>query len=185
MLPWLCCSTLCTPAATLRPLFVQVICAFAIAGVIAAKLYDVSFQITDGGKVVWSDEACLLGTAVGSSTLCDYMYAVVAFSLLFSLVISLVQCLTCNLCGVGSVLDVVFAIIGTVWWSIAAVVVTKNGTEANSQDIPEPSARNAVIALAWTEVALFVVLVVSGCCRCMGKFRSKEESMPYIRSDQV
>lgn len=46
---------------------------------------------------------------------CSYAYVVVGVSLAVSLAVSLLQCLTCNLCGLGKILDILLAAFGTVW----------------------------------------------------------------------
>ncbi len=45
----------------------------------------------------------------------SYAYVVVGVSLAVSLAVSLLQCLTCNLCGLGKILDILLAAFGTVW----------------------------------------------------------------------
>lgn len=50
-------------------------------------------------------------------------FVVAGISVIVSLLISLVQCVTCHLCGIGGVLDVIFAAAGTAWW----VVVSRRG----------------------------------------------------------
>lgn len=44
-----------------------------------------------------------------------YVYAVCGISLVVSSIISIVQCCTCNLCGLGKILDLLFAGFGLVW----------------------------------------------------------------------
>lgn len=52
---------------------------------------------------------------------CRYTYVVVGVSLAVSLAVSLLQCLTCNLCGLGKILDILLAAFGTVWWALQAI----------------------------------------------------------------
>lgn len=49
---------------------------------------------------------CLLGQDYMSSSLCTYTFVVCGVSLVVSAVISMIQCCTCNLCGLGKILDV-------------------------------------------------------------------------------
>lgn len=83
---------------------------------------------------------------------------VAGISLAVSLVISIIQCCTCHLCGLGGILDTLFAIVGTgvcvrggdekeksvlcssdtrrfpcaAWWAAGAGVVTTNVKNGNN-----------------------------------------------------
>jgi len=41
---------------------------------------------------------------------------VCGISIAVSAAVSLLQCCTCNLCGLGNILDILLAAAGTVWW---------------------------------------------------------------------
>lgn len=147
----------------------QVILAVIIVALVATKLDDVTVSVK--GTDVEVQSACSLGTSLDSSSLCVYVYVVVGISLLVSLIISILQCCTCNLCGLGKFLDVVFAAAGTVWWVIAAGVVQANVNDAQNLDLSLNNYRVAVVAMMWIEVGLFVLMVVSGlfrACSCLG-----------------
>lgn len=60
-------------------------------------------------------QQCLVTFAAAGPLPCPRRFVVVGISLAVSLVISLVQCVTCHLCGLGSILDTLFATAGTVW----------------------------------------------------------------------
>lgn len=77
----------------------------------AIQLQDVTYN--EGNNTFTS--TCSLGTAVESSSLCVYAYALAGISLGVSFVISLLQCCTCNLCGLGKLLDIIFSVVGTAW----------------------------------------------------------------------
>ena len=48
-------------------------------------------------------------------------YVVCGVSLAVSAVVTLLECCTCNLCGLGKVLDVIVAGFGAVWWVLLGV----------------------------------------------------------------
>lgn len=114
-------------------------------------------------------------------------------SVIVSLLISLVQCVTCHLCGIGGVLDVIFAAAGTAWWVvvsrrgggvqacdkylvdsslltparrwiIASAIVTKHANQANGV-LPEENWRNTVVGMMWAEVGVFGIMFLSGLIR--------------------
>jgi mannose-P-dolichol utilization defect protein 1 len=49
----------------------------------------------------------------------------------------LLQCCTCDLCGLGPVFEFLFAGVGTAWWAIAAIVLMKKSWAANDAGVPE------------------------------------------------
>lgn len=58
---------------------------------------------------------CLLGADYGSSSLCTYTFVVAGVSLAVSAAASLLLCCTCNLCGLGKIVDVIVAAFGAIW----------------------------------------------------------------------
>lgn len=165
----------------------QVALAVAIIVVVAVKLDGVklfSFDISFGDKepaVAKAAPSCLLGTSVHSASLCTYTYITASVSLAASFLISLLQCCTCNLCGLGKVLDVFVAILGSIWWAVSAAVVQvhiDNAPAAGSNAVH--NWRTATMAMMWTELALFVILTVAGtlrACRLFGCGHEEEEEV--------
>ncbi len=154
---------------------IQVILAAAIIALVAVKLQDTTWYAEDG-KTFDVQVTCALGTAVESGSLCDYVYAVAGISMAVSLAISLLQCCTCNLCGLGSILDLLFAGVGTAWWAIAAAVVQTNVSDASDEDLPLQNYRTSVVVMMWVEVALFALLVLSGIFQCCGSCGGRKNS---------
>eukprot|EP00877_Chromochloris_zofingiensis_P006490 jgi/Chrzof1/2094/Cz11g02160.t1 len=150
----------------------QVAGAAAVVAITALKLTDINVQRQ--GLNVTSNVQCLLGSSDQVGNLCYYAYAVAGFSLLASVALSLVQCITCNLCGCGRLLDTAFAGVGTAWWIAAALVFTKYG-QASPQDLPNVNWRNSIYIISWAEVGLFGLMLLTclatllarcfGCCR--------------------
>ncbi|KAG1676148.1 hypothetical protein FOA52_004988 [Chlamydomonas sp. UWO 241] len=109
--------------------------------------------------VEW-DEVCMLGDADGN--LCVYAYVVAGLSLALSLALSIFLCFTCNLCGLGPVLEAICSGFGAVWWLAASLVFSAYVGDANSAD-PEfyPAVarwRNAVAVLSWVTFGLFTAV---------------------------
>lgn len=150
--------------------FCQGIVAIAIAVVVAVKLMDVTVAV-DGAEVLDYNYTCLLGTDYGSSSLCTYTLVVVGVSLAVSFCVSLLQCCTCNLCGLGKILDILLAAAGTAWWAVAGGVIQANATDtlppgAQPANDSVSTARTAVPIMAWIECGLFAAMLVSSLFRC-------------------
>ncbi|EFJ45915.1 hypothetical protein VOLCADRAFT_118265 [Volvox carteri f. nagariensis] len=61
-------------------------------------------------------------------TMCSYVYAVSGLSLLATFAMACLLWCTCHLCGVGPILELSFALLGTAWWLAAALVLQENTT---------------------------------------------------------
>ncbi|KAL4458431.1 hypothetical protein ABPG75_013296 [Micractinium tetrahymenae] len=145
------------------------ILAILIAILVSVKLMDVSVSV-DGTNVSYN-YSCLLGTDYGSSSLCTYTYVVIGVSLAVSLAVSLLQCLTCNLCGLGNILDILLAAFGTVWWAVASGVIASHANDplppsAQPASDSVSTARDAVPIMTYIEVGLFAAMFVSSIFRC-------------------
>jgi hypothetical protein len=158
---------------------IQVGCGVAIVIILYQKLSDFKFDLSnilDDPDALFTVDSCLLGNAVNNVDLCVYMYVVVAASFLVSILVSVLQCCTCNLCGCGAFLDFIVSLVGTVWWCAAAIVVTIYGLDANEAGWPQQNWRNAIIALAWVASAAFIVhlcLFLSYMCCCGDEEKEK------------
>lgn len=132
-------------------------------------------------------DVCLIGRPppnaqgtpiVPGANMCYYAFAVGGFSLLATLVLSILQCVTCNLCGLGPVLDAAFALVGAAWWAVAAVLFTQTRDAAYNRVLPLAEWREALVVVAWVGCALFalwfvisVARIFDSCCgggRCCG-----------------
>ena len=92
---------------------------------------------------------CLMGTAPNGVNLCYVAYGFSGVSILATAALSLLQCCTCNLCGLGFVLDTVFAAAGTGWWAVAAVVFGFYARQPETAALPQANWRQWVIILSW------------------------------------
>lgn len=145
--------------------------AIAIICIVAIQLSDVWEMITG------SNNSCALSTPEHGDDLCIYAYVVCGISIGVSLVLSILLCCTCDLCGLGKFLDLLFAALACAWWIAAAVVFTRYVAQANDDNCSSPESacddksdwRNAVAILAWINVGLFAIsglISLIRICRC-------------------
>lgn len=184
----------------------QVAAALAVILMTALKLNKVDFKLTPGGEGGPASEsaqgfvaalqrllpqaqitdACMIGKPppnaeglpiVPGANMCYYAFAVGGLSLLATLALSILQCVTCNLCGMGPLLDAAFALVGAAWWAVAAVLFTQTRDAPYNSVLPLPEWREALVVVAWVGCALFglwflisVARVFDSCCggRCCG-----------------
>ncbi|EFN54382.1 hypothetical protein CHLNCDRAFT_135683 [Chlorella variabilis] len=143
----------------------QIILAIAIIVVVAVQLVDVSVS---GTTYTYQ---CLLGQDYMSSSLCTYTFVVCGVSLVVSAVISMIQCCTCNLCGLGKILDVLLGALGTIWWAVASGVIGSNamdplgGTAQVTASSSVNTARDAVPIMCWVETGIFGAMLLSSLFR--------------------
>ena len=96
-------------------LLIQVAGAGAVAGITAVKLQKVNVD----AKGVSLGADCFLWDQTGSANpnqACIYAYTVSGVSLAAALALSLLQCFTCNLCGLGDWADALFEGAAAAWW---------------------------------------------------------------------
>lgn len=102
--------------------------ALAIIIITAFKLQSVSFEVDN---VTLAEASCLLGSDPTSGSNCILLEVVGGITIALGLAVGLVQCLTCHLCGLGGILDAIFAAVGTVLWIGTAVTVQKGNNATN------------------------------------------------------
>ena len=86
-----------------------------IIGLVATKLdsLHVGFDVKNLKANVTDN--CLMGEAPNGVNLCYVAYGFGGVSILATGVLSLLMCCTCNLCGLGFLLDTIFALAGAGW----------------------------------------------------------------------
>ncbi|PSC68347.1 mannose-P-dolichol utilization defect 1-like protein 2 [Micractinium conductrix] len=145
--------------------FLQVAVAVAIAVVTAVKLVDVNVEGIDFSYT------CLLGQSYGSSSLCTYTFVVCGVSVGVSALVSITKCCTCNLCGLGRVLDILLAAFGAAWWGVASGIIGSNANKGLPASAPSDggisAARDAVPIMAYTEVGLFCLMLLTALLSCL------------------
>lgn len=142
--------------------------ALAIIGITAVRMANVDInRIKDAWQQLTG--TCLL-SAGGSVSLCYYVYALGAVSIVFTLSIGLMQCWSCGRCGCGAVMDTVFAVMASAWWLVGAFVVSSNAAAASSAGLPGKQWRDALVIMTWVMVGLFGALFAVHLFRVCAKF---------------
>lgn len=169
----------CLKAATGFAFFLQFAAAIAFLVIIVMKLDHYTFTVNgpsvNGTTInlpsLEASSYCLLGYTSAGGSLCVGSYIVAGISLAASFALSLFLCLTCNLCGLGAVIDAVFAGVACALWSVWSSVLIKN----EHPNAPMQDWRTAVIALAIACAALFGIAclfslskIFASCCSCCG-----------------
>ncbi|KAF6254451.1 hypothetical protein COO60DRAFT_1540574 [Scenedesmus sp. NREL 46B-D3] len=151
--------------------FLQTAVAAAIIVITALKLHKVSVGWNSDTYNADVSNVCLLGFTEQGANLCYFAYAVSGISIVATGVISILQCCTCNLCGLGTLLDAIFAAAGTVLWAVAGVMFNLYEKMPAMAGAPRPEWRRAIPILSFTACALFGVMclaaiysIFAACC---------------------
>jgi hypothetical protein len=105
---------------------------------------------------------CFAAAAVLSFSCCfRYAYSLASISIFFCFILSLMQCLTMDCCGMGRVVEAGFDAAACAWWVAGAVTLGLRAGEANRAGIPQRDARNAIVGLSWLSAAMFLALLVT------------------------
>lgn len=153
----------------------QVACAAAIIAITALKLHRVNITWDDK---TWNSDVqniCLLGTMSNGANLCYFAYMAGGISIVATAVLSILQCCTCYLCGLGTLLDAIFAAAGTFLWAIAGVIFNQYNSKPVMANVPRSDWRLSITILSFSACALFGVMalaavysLLSACC-CAGR----------------
>eukprot|EP00798_Chlamydomonas_sp_ICE-L_P032116 gene32116-16633_t len=185
---------------------IEVGCAIAIIIIIAIHLQDV--KVTPGGENILTDGfpeykfTCALGNlndqffGTSATNYCAYAYSVAGISLAASLVMSILLCLTCDLCGCGLVFELILALCLALWWMAAGIVfavskandwgqswedVSNAFDNLFSWEMTQDNWRTSIPILAWIACVCFfltflicVTQLACGCCGRSGGADAKE-----------
>ena len=124
--------------------FLQVVGAAAVAAIIAIKLQAVTWSNLTSVRTL----PCALWAGTGGQA-CVYGYTVAGVSIAAAAAISLLQCCTCDLCGLGPLLDFVFEVAAAAWWGIASGVFWRYTSDADGAGVPGGEWRQRVNWAAW------------------------------------
>uniref|UniRef100_A0A383VUI7 MARVEL domain-containing protein n=1 Tax=Tetradesmus obliquus TaxID=3088 RepID=A0A383VUI7_TETOB len=153
----------------------QIGTAVAVIAITAINLGNVQ-SLQDVWKL--NQKFCLASADPKNMSVCTYIYAVGAVSIVLTILIGLLQLITCNMCGCGKVMDAVFTALACGWWLVAGFITAAHTRAANSARpaIPGSEWRNAVVLLCWATSGLFGALFVVhmlrigfSCCRKFSK----------------
>ncbi|KAF6257887.1 hypothetical protein COO60DRAFT_1175149 [Scenedesmus sp. NREL 46B-D3] len=134
---------------------VQLVCSLAIILLVRNNLSR--FALGQGGLPVYVCYAAV----PGQSSTCEYAYSLASISIFFCFILSLMQCLTMDCCGMGRVVEAGFDAAAFAWWVAGAITLGLRAGEANRVGIPQQSARNAIVALSWLSAAMFLALLLT------------------------
>jgi hypothetical protein len=159
----------------------QVGTAITVISIVAVQLSNVSSIQEFAGSLDDSVKTCLLSSDPTNGSVCNYAYLVGGLSIVLTVVIGILQLVTCQMCGGGFVLDAVFTGIATAWWIVASLVLSSKVSSANSAGLAKSSWRNAVVILCWVTAGLFGTLFITHliragvrCCKCCNGRRKDE-----------
>eukprot|EP00878_Enallax_costatus_P005136 GHUV01005399.1.p1 GENE.GHUV01005399.1~~GHUV01005399.1.p1 ORF type:complete len:239 (+),score=70.30 GHUV01005399.1:93-719(+) len=138
----------------------QLACAVAIICVVREQLAIFTSVSTTVGGGIFVDYYCLAATPAWQGT-CEYAYALASTSIFFCFILSLMQCLTMDCCGMGRVLEAVFDGLMAMWWTAGTVTLAVRAHEANGLGLRKEAARNAVVALSAISAFMFWALLVT------------------------
>jgi hypothetical protein len=136
----------------------QVAGAGAVAGITALKLQKV--KVDSSGVSLGAN--CYLWDQTGQSNpnqACIYAYTVAGVSAAAALALSILQCFTCNLCGLGDWADALFEGAAAAWWGVAAGVFSRYRSSADAAGVPEGQWRETVV---WASVGTCAAFAACG-----------------------
>lgn len=91
------------------------------------------------------------------------------------ILLSIVQCYTCHLCGLGGLLDGAFAFCAACCWLAASLLVNTARNDLNGVQPPYNDGfnnrRDIIYVMCWVETALLIVSFLAAlfkCCCCCG-----------------
>jgi len=103
---------------------------------------------------------CLIGTNNNPSP-CRYAYTLASVSIFWGFVLSLIQCLTLDCCGMGRFFELMFDVFAAIWWIAGAITLGTYVQDADAAGVPKSAARHAILALASICGAMFICLAVT------------------------
>ena len=139
------------------------------------KLTDVTLVDVGNTSI---QATCFLGTNDYSLSLssnnCIFLQILGGLTIGVGLLIAIIQCYTCNLCGLGGLLDGLFALAGSAAWGAASAVITEalNGSnlpggDLNPSDISNLNHyRSVTQIMCWVEFGLFCFVLLSCLLKC-------------------
>jgi len=159
-------------------LFLQSILALIILLYTVFKLSEISVDFNGV-----SEDFCALGTdglEAGdfstsdiASTNCLFLEILGGLTIGLGIILAIIQCFTCYLCGLGGILDLIFGFLGTGAWLAASLIVT-DVYKDTIDEVPYSTEREAIMIMCWIEFGLFVFIVLNAFAKCCGSSKSKD-----------
>lgn len=168
----------------------QVACAAAIIVITALKLHKVNVAWDEKKWSADVQNVCLLGFMNNGGNLCYFAYMASGISLAATAALSILQCCTCYLCGLGTLLDAVFAMAGACLWAVSGLIFNKYNTQPSMANVPRPDWRFSITVLSFSACALFGIMGLAAiysvlaavcCCKCCGGSSSRARTQVVYR----
>lgn len=166
----------------------QLACATAIIVITAMKLYNVNILWDSNTWNVDVLNTCLLGKMDNGGNLCFLAFGASGVCVLATFALSLLLCCTCNLCGLGGILDAAFASAGAVVMGVSGRIFYTYHNRPAMQLVPREEWRLSIPILCFCACGLFSVMalaaiwsILSACCcgGCCGGGRSSRTKVVY------
>lgn len=147
----------------------QIGTAVAVVAITALQLANV-----ENWRDLYNTKLCKASADPTNSSVCTYIYAVGAVSVAMTIIIGLMQLITCNMCGCGKYMDAVFCVLAAAWWLAAGFITAAQAKGANEArpTIPGKEWRTTIVLLSWITSGLFGLLFMVhlgrigvSCCR--------------------
>jgi hypothetical protein len=170
----------------------QSLLALAIVLYTAIQLSDVSVDLSGilGSEDTLSEGFCALGTGGGitvgdnsidtssiASSNCLFLEILGGITIALGIIIGIIQCFTCHICGLGGILDLIFAILGSAAWLAAAIVTTNVYNDNRDSEVPQVqeynNRREVIMIMCWVEFGLFASIVLAAIMKCCSSRKSK------------
>jgi hypothetical protein len=137
-------------------------------------------------KDLYQAKLCKASGDPTNTSVCTYIYAVGAVSICLTIIIGLLQLVTCNMCGCGKYMDAVFTVLAAAWWLAAGFILAAQAKSANEAQptIPGQEWRTTIVLLSWITSGLFGVLFLVhlgrigvSCCRKRRRGHGSEQDL--------
>ncbi|KAF8057859.1 Slbp [Scenedesmus sp. PABB004] len=145
-------------------------------GTAVAVIAITAVQLAGVDSFAWAEvinqKQCLASADPKNLSVCTYIYAVGGVSIAMTLIIGLLQLVTCNMCGCGKYMDAVFTVVAAGWWLVAGFITAAHARGAGAARVRGRGARTWVVLLCWVTAGLFAALFIVhlarigvSCCR--------------------
>jgi hypothetical protein len=142
--------------------------------VTATKLQSVNYNPYDqGGTLINPDfspdeSSCVLGADADTGSNCVLLEVAGGVTIALGLVVGIIQCFTCHMCGLGGVLDVLFATAGALLWAAVSVIVTrgKQAAEEFDSSAENDKWREVIVVMSYVEAGMFGLIAIMGFSKC-------------------
>lgn len=94
---------------------------------------------------------------------CSFAIAAGAVGLASAVLSACLRCLSLDCCGLGPIGSIALAGINSLWWVLAAALLTAAAVDADAGGVPGAAARHALLAAAWLAAATEAAHSIAAC----------------------